>query len=90
MVDGTQAQLVRPWVWSPAPACFPVGKAVRGQCDPGQSALGWESKAGIDLFITSRLCDLGQVGVISGLSSSRKDEIHGSLRPSQFEHSVLS
>lgn len=77
MVDGTQAQLVRPWVWSPAPACFPAGKTARGQCDPGQTVLGWESKAGIDLFITSCLCDLGQVGVISGLASSRKDEIHG-------------
>lgn len=53
---------------------------VKCQYDPGQTALGWESKADIDLFITAHLCcDLGQVRVISGLSSSRKDEIHGPL-----------
>lgn len=68
---------MRPWGWSPAPARMPGFSRLsswRCQCDPGQTALAWESQADIDLFITSHLCDLGQVGIISGFSSSRKTE----------------
>lgn len=78
MADTTPGERVRPWVWSPAPTCmpalagFPAGKVVRCQYDPGQTALGWESKADRDLFITSHLCDLGHVSALSDLHPAKQ------------------
>lgn len=72
-------------------AGFPPGKVVRCQYDPGQTALGWESKADTDLFITFHLCDLERVSALSDLHPAKqKGWGSWSLRPSQFEHSVQS